>query len=437
MSSISRGPLLALVLSVAACSASPVLAGTVSVTSTPPGATVEIDGKLVGKTPCQVSYPGGYFHRPHTIFSKQLSHPLRLKISLDGFLPLEEEITDGPLLWHTLSGRGAREYYLVKATHFDFSLTRATDAMTGDVTTSAGGSSLTLLRPELSAEDVFRRASPAVLLLQRSDGGSGTGFFITSTGVIATNAHVAEGEVTLTAVSRSGQALPGKVIFVDHGRDLALVKVEAAGVPHLTLAALSTVVPGQPVVAIGNPAAGLPDTVTRGIVSAVGASPSLGRGKWIQTDAAINPGNSGGPLLNMPGEVIGITTKKAVGRGVQSIGYALSASDLITVLARFYPESSSRPALPASSLASAEPPSAPAAESATVKVSSDADAAEIFVDGQFVGNAPSTLNLSAGSHSIEVKSTGRTPWRRNLNVTRGSLVTLRATLPPAPRPSGD
>jgi S1-C subfamily serine protease len=89
-----------------------------------------------------------------------------------------------------------------------------------------------------------------------------------------------------------------KAIFADHGRDLAFIKVEATGAPHLMLAEISKVVPGQSVVAIGNPAAGMRDTATRGIVSAMRANPSLGHGKWIQTHAAINPGNSDGPLPN-------------------------------------------------------------------------------------------------------------------------------------------
>ena len=80
-------------------------------------------------------------------------------------------------------------------------------------------------------------------------------------------------------------------------------------------------------------------SATKGIVSAVGKFPAAGPGLWIQTDAAINPGNSGGPLLNTGGEVIGINTLKVERSSVSGIGFALSATDLLTVLRKFYPVS--------------------------------------------------------------------------------------------------
>ena len=89
------------------------------------------------------------------------------------------------------------------------------------------------------------------------------------------------------------------------------------------------------------------DTVTRGIVSAIGPSPLKDPGTWIQTDASINPGNSGGPLLNSQGEVIGINAEKSFessdGRPLQGLAFALSARDLIEVLHRFYPDVAPEP----------------------------------------------------------------------------------------------
>src|SRR5690242_15327307 len=78
-------------------------------------------------------------------------------------------------------------------------------------------------------------------------------------------------------------------------------------------------------------------SVTKGIVSAVGKFGDAGPGTWIQTDAPINPGNSGGPLLDTRGEVIGINTLKLIKKNVTEIGFALSATDLLHVLQRFYP----------------------------------------------------------------------------------------------------
>jgi serine protease Do len=81
----------------------------------------------------------------------------------------------------------------------------------------------------------------------------------------------------------------------------------------------------------------MPFTATKGIVSALGKFSAAGPGLWIQTDAAINPGNSGGPLLNANGEVIGINTLKLERGSVSGIGFALSATDLLSVLRKFYP----------------------------------------------------------------------------------------------------
>src|SRR5260370_34775078 len=86
-----------------------------------------------------------------------------------------------------------------------------------------------------------------------------------------------------------------------------------------------------------NPGDAMLFSVTKGIVSAVGTFPNAGPGTWIQTDTPINPGNSGGPLLNSRGEVIGINTQKLIKKNVTGIGLALSATDLLEVLHRFYP----------------------------------------------------------------------------------------------------
>jgi serine protease Do len=110
--------------------------------------------------------------------------------------------------------------------------------------------------------------------------------------------------------------------------------------PYLPIGYLTTIQPGSAVIAIGTPSQGFQNTLTRGVVSAVGSMPQES-GTWIQTDAAINPGNSGGPLLNASGEVVGINTQKRFvsgdGRPLQGIGFALSGSDLLSTLRKFYP----------------------------------------------------------------------------------------------------
>ena len=403
-------------------------AETLTITSSPKGATVEIDGIVVGTTPYRLKVPGGYFHKTRTIFGQTLQHQMVLRIYKDGYTSQEMKLADGPFEWTALNGRDYGKYWLLKANHVEATLQPVSTVFTGAVkTTSAHGREVDL-RPELSTEEIVQNASPAVVKLRDADGW-GTGFLITDTGVIATNRHVVEGLTSITVVFPNGAELLGKVVYTspETGPDVALVKVDGTGFPCLRLAELSEVRAGQTVVAIGNPDRGISNSVAKGIVSAVGRKPDEGPGTWIQTDAAINPGNSGGPLLDAYGEVVGITARKEFNssddRPLQSIGFALSSEDLLTLLARFYPEA-----------ASASPPTlTPPSGSGNVTVSCDPPGAEIYVDGKFVGQTPSTIELPAGSHHVEVKSHGKRDWARDLDVLKDSQLTLHPVLEsPAP-----
>ncbi len=153
----------------------------------------------------------------------------------------------------------------------------------------------------------------------------------------------------------------------------------------------------------------------------------------------INPGNSGGPLLNGRGEV----TQKLIKKNVLGIGFALSATDLLEVLHRFYPNlapanhgttQAARPTILGDSgefseaLKTASPFIADAV--GTVSVFSEPDGAEIFVDDKFLGNAPATLKLPVGPHSILLKFPGHADWRRTLEVLKSSKTSLKAALDP-------
>lgn len=420
----SRAVAACVCLTVALATPAPAHAGTLKITSAPPGATVEVNGVVVGTTPYQVKYPGGYFHGTKTIYGSLLGHPLRVRVSLKGYLPKELLLTDGPMERVNTTGRVREQYYLLKADHFDFALEKVEATLTGTPQTSVPGMVRAVARRELPVEEIVQRASPAVVLLRGAQA-QGTGFLITDTGVIATNAHVVRDESRLHAVLAQREEMPARIVYVDADLDFALVKIEGAKMAHLALADLSSVAAGQTVLAIGNPGAGMPNSVTKGIVSAVGPKPELGAGIWIQTDAAVNPGNSGGPLLNSAGEVIGINTARAVappaGAPVAGIGFALSSADMLRVLRRFYPA------------ATVEKLSAlPGAESGlgTVRISSEPEGAEITVDGKFVGTTPSMLRLSAGAHEIALKAAGRQIWQRTLDVLKDSEVSVKASLEP-------
>lgn len=417
------------------------------ITSNPAGASVEIDGVTMGVTPFEKDYSGGYFHKTRTSFGARLEHPMVARISLAGYSTKELTLTEGPMLWVSLNGRVHAEYWLLKSDHFQVDLQPISETFTGEISATISKASVEL-KPALSRDELIKRTKPAVVCLRGLDK-SGSGFFVTATGVIATNAHVARGEESLLAILPDGRQYPAKVVYIDDALDIALAKIDAQGAkaefPHLPLADVASVRQGESVIAVGNPGEGLLFSVTKGTVNAVGKSSANGPGTWIQTDALLNPGNSGGPLVNSRGEVVGINTLKVVKEGYSRIAFALSSSDLLEVLHRFYPDvvtptaqnvknASAPPEKAVTEEESAEtesqetlPPAVPAGVG-TVIITSEPDGAEIFVDEKFHGNTPATLKLAPGSHTILLRFPGHADWRRTLEITKSGKESLKATL---------
>ncbi|MDO9205140.1 trypsin-like peptidase domain-containing protein, partial [Methylotenera sp.] len=137
----------------------------------------------------------------------------------------------------------------------------------------------------------------------------GSGFIISSDGYILTNAHVINEADEVIVKLSDKREFKAKIIGADKRTDVALVKIEASGLPKVTIGDSSKLKVGEWVAAIGSPF-GLENTMTAGIVSAKGrALPQENFVPFIQTDVAINPGNSGGPLFNLAGEVVGINSQ--------------------------------------------------------------------------------------------------------------------------------
>lgn len=137
----------------------------------------------------------------------------------------------------------------------------------------------------------------------------GSGFLISGDGYILTNAHVVDGADEVTVRLTDKREFKAKIIGADKRTDVALLKIDAGGLPVVKLADVSQLKVGEWVVAIGSPF-GFDNSMTAGIVSAKGRSlPQENYVPFIQTDVAINPGNSGGPLFNMKGEVVGINSQ--------------------------------------------------------------------------------------------------------------------------------
>lgn len=201
----------------------------------------------------------------------------------------------------------------------------------------------------LSNEELVRKVGPAVVSIvteSLSQGwflqptpqtGAGSGAIISPDGYILTNNHVVEGASKITVTLSDGRVFQASSAVTDAETDLAVVKIDAKGLPYLHMlhTSLQQVSVLEEVVAVGNALAleGGP-TWTKGVVSNLGRSIDFGNGiilyDLIQTDAAINPGNSGGPLVNMAGQLVGINV--AIAAEAENIGFAISTDTAVQVV---------------------------------------------------------------------------------------------------------
>lgn len=191
---------------------------------------------------------------------------------------------------------------------------------------------------------VVERTGPAVVSISigaadRSDVfepiGAGSGFVIAPDGYVVTNCHVVQGAPRIDVTFMNGDKLKATLVGLDESTDLAVVCVNASGLPHASLGESTGLRVGQLVIAAGNPY-GFQSTVSTGVVSALGRSLRTRQGRLIenviQHTAPLNPGNSGGPLLNSRGRVVGINT--AIIAMAQGIGFAIPADTARTVVAQ-------------------------------------------------------------------------------------------------------
>lgn len=169
--------------------------------------------------------------------------------------------------------------------------------------------------------------------------GSGSGFLITSDGLILTNKHVVDdAQAQYTIIMNDGKQFATKVLAKDPVRDVAVLKIEGNNFPTVPLGNSDAVSVGQTVIAIGDSLGEFTNSVSRGIVSGLKRNVSADSGvgdserltNIIQTDAAINPGNSGGPLLDIEGSVIGISVARA--QGAENIGFALPINQVKRII---------------------------------------------------------------------------------------------------------
>jgi serine protease Do len=174
---------------------------------------------------------------------------------------------------------------------------------------------------EIVVSDFFGRQSTEYV--------AGSGILIDDNGHIVTNNHVVEDAQSIYVELADGRIFPANTVGTDSLSDLAVIKIDAANLTYIYWGDSSLLSVGRWVLAIGN-ALGEGITATEGIVSRLNVSVNVeGNTLYglIQTTAPVNPGNSGGPLVNMAGEVIGITSIKIVASAVEGIGYAISSNE--------------------------------------------------------------------------------------------------------------
>jgi serine protease Do len=199
-----------------------------------------------------------------------------------------------------------------------------------------------------SIADVVALVKPSVVAIttevvgqsifgQYTQEGAGSGWIIDEDGIIVTNNHVVEGATVITVTTDDGESYDADIntVATDPLNDLAILKIDGEGLPALKRGETDSMRVGEWVVAIGN-ALGQGIRASEGIISRKNVNLPVSQGQTlynlIETSAAINPGNSGGPLVNLSGEVIGITSAKVAQIGVEGMGYAISIDTALPII---------------------------------------------------------------------------------------------------------
>ncbi len=218
-----------------------------------------------------------------------------------------------------------------------------------EVETPKTDTTVTAAGQQLTPAQVAAKVRPSIVSVITVDNvsymsqnsGEGSGIIISSDGYIVTNSHVIgdSNKYDVSVITSDGTTYDAKVIGYDVRSDLAVLKIDATGLPECELGDSSQLVLGDYVIAIGNPGGRqFAGSVTMGIVSGVDRiidtenMESTSAMRYIQTDAAINPGNSGGALVNMYGQVIGVNTAKIAETGYEGMGFAIPSSKVKEVV---------------------------------------------------------------------------------------------------------
>lgn len=237
---------------------------------------------------------------------------------------------------------GFDDFYDYFSDYYDSNITGTTNVPR---TATAAGVSMQIIparnETALTLQEIYRKCSSSIVAITAGVGKNGyywgTGIIMTEDGYIVTNAHIIDGADSATVTLEDDREFEAKLVGFDSQSDLAVLKIDATGLPFAEFGDSDLLQVGDDVVAIGNPLGEeFRGTMTNGIISAInrdvdyeGSTMTL-----LQTNAAINEGNSGGPLINTYGQVIGITNMKMISyySSIEGIGFAIPTKTMKTVV---------------------------------------------------------------------------------------------------------
>ncbi len=241
---------------------------------------------------------------------------------------------------------------------------------------------------------------------QRSEG---SGVIIDPNGIIVTNSHVVEGSTEVRVVLTDGEEIEGEVIGTDPEKDLAVINAAGTGLSSITIGKSGDLRLGDDVIALGFPLGLGGITVTKGIVSGLRRTITIGGSvgeaehleSVLQTDAAINPGNSGGALVNRAGQLVGINTAAASASTAENIGFAISIDQAMPVIRQIIEEPAEKRAWLGVSIASIEGPG----DAATADIDVDPDVTGAGVLEVFGGSPADDAGVEEGEVITAVDDT--------------------------------
>lgn len=419
------------------------------ITSEPSGADIAVNGQYIGVTPFRKKHPDSFFGGPKFLTSTFLNEPAQITISKEGYVSRIMLITKGPFRWVNMNYTAEKIFYVFTAHNFNVNMVKVGEFLGNNpLINKTESDNKTVISTEnskpLTTEALVQQSLPAVVTVNAGTA-SGSGFFITDSGIVVTNRHVVENASNVTVTNGKGQFFKSDSIFIHPTKDLALIKISGGPFPFLRLANPQKVNVGADVIAIGSPGLPgyqdiLPNTVTKGILSAFRNIESMGL--LVQTDVSINHGNSGGPLLNLNGEVIGVNTLGFREGGATGINFSIFCSEILQMLKEHFNytpnyftqeetqnQAGGKPQIEEKKQETTTEEKKQEKDSKVlVEITSEPAGSEIYIDGVFDSSTPSKLLLTPGEHTIKIIRQGFKVWERKIVVESGSSKTINAIL---------